>query len=602
MKRTFIGAVVAVGLSAGAALGQDSKTQLPVASRHVDRSPVDVALSPDGQWLLTANQSSNTLTLIRVETGQLVAEEDCGQRPVAIAWTPDSRRALATASYSGELRLFTVDNQSLCPSGSVRLGFEPHGIVLSPDGRIAYVALTAANEVAVVDLDSLQVRGHIAVSKWPRYLAVTPDGSRLAVGCSGDGGISVVDTAAGKKLYDSKFQALNIGHMQISRDGRHAYFPWMVYADRPITAGNIREGWVLGNRMARVRLDGPARREAIALDPRGQAVADPHGLALSPDESWLVMAASGTHELVALQLADLPLRPDGPGDHMNKELSSNSDRFVRIPLGGRPMGVRFNRAGDRVYVANYLANSVQEVNLAERRIERTIALGSAEEPSIERRGETIFYDAHRSTDGWYSCHSCHYDGDTNAVTMDTKNDGSFGTYKMVLSLRNIRNTGPWFWHGWQSDLKTAVAKSLRDTMQGPPSTDDDVAALQAFLQTLTVPGSSHRRPDGELTEAASRGKGVFEGTVAACATCHSGPYFTDGEIHDVGLGSEYDVYDGYNTPSLLGAGNRARYLHHGRAESLDELLTDLHNPAKVSQTRELTDQERADLIEYLRSL
>ncbi len=70
----------------------------------------------------------------------------------------------------------------------------------------------------------------------------------------------------------------------------------------------------------------------------------------------------------------------------------------------------------------------------------------------------------------------------------------------------------------------------------------------------------------------------------------------------MGLGSEYDVYDGYNTPSLLGVGNRVRYLHHGRADSLDDLLTDLHNPAKVSGTRELTPEERADLIEYLRSL
>ena len=123
----------------------------------------------------------------------------------------------------------------------------------------------------------------------------------------------MVDTAAGTRLYDSKFAGLNIGHLQTSADGKYAYFPWMVYADRPITSGNIREGWVLGNRVARVRLDGPARREALALDPRGRALGDPHGLALSPDEKWLVLSAGGTHELAALRLADLPLKADGPG-------------------------------------------------------------------------------------------------------------------------------------------------------------------------------------------------------------------------------------------------------------------------------------------------
>ena len=61
------------------------------------------------------------------------------------------------------------------------------------------------------------------------------------------------------------FVGLNLGHMQASADGKYVYFPWMNYRHRPITAGNIRQGWVLASRIARVRLDGPARREAIAL-------------------------------------------------------------------------------------------------------------------------------------------------------------------------------------------------------------------------------------------------------------------------------------------------------------------------------------------------
>jgi cytochrome c peroxidase len=186
--------------------------------------------------------------------------------------------------------------------------------------------------------------------------------------------------------------------------------------------------------------------------------------------------------------------------------------------------------------------------------------------------------------------------------MDTKNDGSYGTYKMVLSLRNLRHTGPWFWHGWQNELHAALTKSLVETMQGPRPSDEDVEALAAFLDTLRAPTNSRLTPDGGLSDAAMRGKRVFAGEVAGCANCHSGPYLTDGQVHDVGLSSEYDKYDGYNTPSLIGAANRARYLHHGRAETLDELLVDLHSPAKVSRTRDLTDEERSDLVEYLRTL
>jgi cytochrome c peroxidase len=287
---------------------------------------------------------------------------------------------------------------------------------------------------------------------------------------------------------------------------------------------------------------------------------------------------------------------------LKPEIARDAERFFRVPLGGRPMAIRFDAAGERIYVANYLSDCVQVVKLSDRKLESTIRLGGPAEPAVERRGEAIFYDAHRSTDGWYSCHSCHYEGDTNAVTMDTKNDGSFGTYKMVLSLRNLSRTGPWFWHGWQRNLSEALRKSMLDTMQGPAPTDEDVQALAAFLESMPAPPNSHRQTDGALSEAAARGQQVFVSSAAGCANCHQGPYFTDGENHDVGLGSQYDKYEGYNTPSLLGIGNRARYLHHGRAETLDELLSDLHSPEKVSGTRALSDSERADLVAYLKSL
>ena len=133
------------------------------------------------------------------------------------------------------------------------------------------------------------VTDRIAVGRWPRHLALSPDGSRLAVGTSGDRGVTVVDTKERKELYREQFMGLNIGHLAASKDGKHVYFPWMVYRHNPITPGNIRLGWVLASRVARLRLDGPARREAMSLDPQGQAIADVHGLALTSDESRLVV-------------------------------------------------------------------------------------------------------------------------------------------------------------------------------------------------------------------------------------------------------------------------------------------------------------------------
>src|SRR4029079_13227362 len=105
-------------------------------------------------------------------------------------------------------------------------------------------------------------------------------------------------------------------------------------------------------------------------------------------------------------------------------------------------------------------------------------------------------------------HACHYDGHTNAVTMDTRNDGRFGNFKTVLSLRNVTRTGPWTWHGWQKDLNAAMNKSFTDTLKGKPLTGDETKAVIAFLDTLTSPPSPYRQADGSLTKAARRGEQV----------------------------------------------------------------------------------------------
>ncbi len=568
-----------------------------------DPSPVDVLLTPDESRLLVLNQGTGTLALVDAAEGKVLHEVRCGDRPSAVAISKDGSFALVPGTNSGELTRFEVSGTQLKPAGSVKLGFHPRGVAISPEGKTAYVAMEAANAVAEVDLVTMTVTRQIEVGRWPRYVALSPDGSRLAVGVNGDRGVSVVDTTAGKQLYLEEFRGINIGQMAIDREGKHVYFPWMVYRQNPITARNIQLGWVLASRIARVSLEGPSPREAISLDPRGLAISDPHGMALTPDGQWCVCAASGTMELLVYRLKELPLVGyGGPGDHIDPQLANDRNRFFRIPLGGRPMALCISQDSRHVYVSNYLSNSVQVVDLQERELTRTISLGGPAEPSLARQGEAIFYDGRRSLDQWYSCHSCHYEGGTNAVTMDTLNDGTIRTFKTVLSLHNVTHTKPWTWHGWQQDLNAAMHKSLTETMLGPKPNQQDVAALLAYLEGNQPLKNPYRQEDGSLSPAAERGKLVFHSAKAGCANCHNGPYFTDGQIHDVGLGSPSDMYDGFNTPSLINIHNRMVYLHHGRAKTLDELLADLHNPAKVTGQGELSDAERQDLIAYLKSL
>jgi len=59
----------------------------------------------------------------------------------------------------------------------------------------------------VVDLTTVAEVRRIEVGRWPRSLALTPDGSRLAVGVNGDGGVAVVDTVKLNRIYLEDFVA-----------------------------------------------------------------------------------------------------------------------------------------------------------------------------------------------------------------------------------------------------------------------------------------------------------------------------------------------------------------------------------------------------------
>ena len=566
------------------------------------RSPVDLAINSTEAWAVTANQSSHSVSLVSLREGVVWDEVRVGDRPVGVTLGPLGRRVYVGCSYSGNLHVLEVSKKKLVPVAVIHTGWQPHDVAISPDNKRAYVALYAANQVGVIDLQQGKLVETVDVGRWPRYLGLSPDGKRLAVGASGDGGVSVVDTVTKKMISLQRFVAINVGHMQVSKDGQYAYFPWMFYHHNPVTKTNIQRGWVLASRLGRVRLDKPGRREAFSLDVRGQAVGDPHGLALSPQEDRIVLAASGSHELLVYRQPGLPFQEYGDTDHLIPALQRDQNRFYRIPVGGRPMGMQFGSQNHIVYVANYLHNAIQIIDLDKRQLVGQIELGKTPVLTAARRGEVIFHDAQRSLDQWYSCHSCHYEGGINSERMDTFNDGTAFTFKTVLPLYAIEQTAPWTWHGWQKDLTAAMRKSITSTMLGKEPSEQDVTDLLSYLKTLQPPPNPYRQRDGSLTPAAKRGKTVFMSPQAGCASCHKGPHFTDGQIHDLGLGEEKDKYQGFNTPTLSGVYRKVRLMHHGRAKTLQQVLSEYHAPEDVGGSGQLSEQQLADLIAYLKSL
>jgi cytochrome c peroxidase len=114
---------------------------------------------------------------------------------------------------------------------------------------------------------------------------------------------------------------------------------------------------------------------------------------------------------------------------------------------------------------------------------------------------------------------------------------------------------------------------------GPDSISKDtiVEAIAAFERTLVTTNSSYDRfSRGEttaLSAAAQRGLATFRRN--GCDHCHSGPMFSDYQLHRLGVPGSADVGAGngaFRTPSLRNVSRTAPYMHNGSLPNLDAVF------------------------------
>jgi len=158
-------------------------------------------------------------------------------------------------------------------------------------------------------------------------------------------------------------------------------------------------------------------------------------------------------------------------------------------------------------------------------------------------------------------------------------------------------------HGSFDEPRTGVH------VDNPP---DSISALLPALQEYQLSLNAPAPPPGSFDAAAAqRGQEVFNGA-GTCSTCHTGSLFTDANIR---LHSPDEVVSEpepngapsyasrsatkmYRTAPLRGLWQHPPYFHNGTAATLEDVV----ETYDAKKGLHLTTQQKADLVEYLKSL
>ena len=127
-------------------------------------------VSPDGSELWTASSEDGTISIIDLRAKKLATKIDARVSGAnRVKFSRDGKFVLISSLQTGDLTIYNAELHTEVKR--LNIGHGAAGILMDPDGSRAFVACSADNYIAVLDLKTLQVTGHVDVGGVPDGLA-----------------------------------------------------------------------------------------------------------------------------------------------------------------------------------------------------------------------------------------------------------------------------------------------------------------------------------------------------------------------------------------------------------------------------------------------
>ena len=574
-------------------------------------------VSQDGKRLAVANTDSGTVTVFDVQSRKPLAEIPVGTKPEGVTWVGKSY-LLAVTLYS-EDKVVIIDGEKLSVIKAITTEDEPYGIVSTQDGKNLYVTHEYPGKVSEINTTNFTVNKVFSAGKMTRGIALSPDEKNLFVTEFYSASVNKLDVATGRKMDHWKGRDDDNLARQITTHPTRpkVYYPHIRSRTHIIDAdGSIFPELTVCDTSG---LPDKTRRTTIAMDTFNgvYVVATPWETAVSPDGKTLYVIYSGTNDMNICKV-------------MDDDYSEIQRVGTAIRIGVNPRAIRVNPNGKEVYVYNALQFDVTIHDPTN--MNKLASMKSCDPPKSPEwvRGKILFNTSNSpmTSRRWVACFSCHPDGNSDGRIWENP-EGLRKTPPMA----GLAHTHPLHWSADRDEVQDFEYTIRGKLMQGFGLTKGaltpkigfektelkenlsnksaDLDALAIYTNSFGFTLSPHIEAPGKLTKQAERGKSIFFNNQVGCASCHSGPYYSDsqlgakGKIHNVGTGNDdpsEKMGPEYDTPTLLGLYRNAPYLHHGKAKTLMDVLTTQNLNDKHGKTSHLSISEKEDLVEFLKAL
>ncbi|KAF0171221.1 MAG: hypothetical protein FD162_3149 [Rhodobacteraceae bacterium] len=197
----------------------------PRALIPVGEHPAHVVALSDGSFAFVTNAGENTVGVVDLTAGKMIARIPTGAYPHGMRLSPDESSLLVANVEDGSVSL--IDMATWQEAARIPVGKAPVQVGFLPDGSRAYVSLRDEDAVAVIDLSLRKVTSRIPVGRGPIQLHANADGQYVFVANQGskerpDNRVSVIDVAKGVVVTEIKAGKAAHG-VDISYDGQSVF-------------------------------------------------------------------------------------------------------------------------------------------------------------------------------------------------------------------------------------------------------------------------------------------------------------------------------------------------------------------------------------------